>query len=92
MIEPNTIRDWHKRYKVLGHCRAQKIQGKKPRISNEEFIKYVELHPDKTLKEIGKYFGITNVGAFYYMRKTGIRYKKKSLVTQKLARRKGKNI
>ncbi|MFT6084683.1 MAG: hypothetical protein ACJARD_000625 [Alphaproteobacteria bacterium] len=42
--------------------------------------------------EIGAYFEMTDVGALYYMRKTGIRYKNKSLATQKHAQKKGKNI
>jgi transposase len=91
-ISERSIIRWRKRWKDLGHCNAKKNLGKKPRVSNEEFIKYVELHPDETLKEIGAYFGMTNVGALYYMRKTGIRYKKKSLATGKPVKKKGENI
>lgn len=86
------IRNWYQLYLKDGYVLTQKRLGKIPRVSNEEFIKYVELHPDETLKEIGAYFGMTNVGALYYMRKTGIRYKKKSLVTRKPVKKKGGNI
>jgi transposase len=86
------IRNWYQLYLKYGYVFTQKRLGKKPRVSNEEFIKYVELHPDETLKEIGAYFGMTNVGALYYMRKTGIRYKKKSLGTRKPVQKKGENI
>jgi transposase len=86
-----TIKCWYKKYLLLGHVRTQKRLGKKPRVSNEEFIKYVELHPDETLKQIGAYFDMTDVGALYYMRKTGISYKKKSLATEKRVQKKDTN-
>lgn len=57
---------------------------------NEEFIKYVELHPDETLKEIGAYFGMINVGALYYMRKTGISYKTRASVQGSQCRKKAR--
>ena len=86
-----TIKCWHQKYLLLGHVRTQKRLGKKPRVSNEDFIKYVELHPDETLKEIGMYFDMTDVGALYYMRKTGISYKKKSRDTKKRVQKKDIN-
>ena len=55
------IRNWYQLYLKYGYVLTQKRLGKIPRVSNEEFIKYVELHPDQTLKEIGAYFGMTIV-------------------------------
>ena len=82
----------HKRYLELGHVKALPYIGKRPRISNEAFGNYVKHHPDQTLKEIGHHFEMTAVGALYYMRKCGIKYKKKSRDTKKLVQKKGKNI
>ena len=74
----NTVKNWYKRYKKLGHCKPCKLPGKKARIASDVFKEYVNNNPNKTLKEIGVHFGMTSVGALYYMRKTGMRYKKKS--------------
>lgn len=87
-----SIRNWHKRYLKLGHVKNKPYLGKCPRISNEEFKDYVESYPDQTLKEIGHNFGMSAVGALYYMRKCGIKYKKKSLAIEKRVKKKGKNI
>jgi transposase len=87
-----SIRNWHKRYLELGHVKAFPYIGKRPRISNEAFGNYVKHHPDQTLKEIGHHFEMTAVGALYYMRKCGIKYKKKNRDTKKLVQKKGKNI
>ena len=87
-----SIKNWYKRYLELGHVRYHLNLGKVPRISNEEFIDYVKQHSDKTLKQIGEYFGMTDVGALYYMRKTGMRYKKKSRDIKKRVQKRGKNI
>ena len=86
------IKNWHKRYLELGHVRNYAHLGKAPRVSDVEFIDYVEKHPDQTLKEIGHHFDMTDVGALYYMRKTGMRYKKKSQDTKKRQRRSERNI
>lgn len=79
------IRNWHKRYLSLGHVRNYPHLGKAPRISCEIFVEYVKEHPNQTLADIGFHFNMTNVGALYYMRKTGMSYKKKSRDTKKPA-------
>ena len=84
------IRNWHRRYLELGHVGNMPYLGKRPRVSNEEFAKYIELHPDETLKEISAYFGITAVGALYYMRKCGIKYKKRAALSRSMRGKKGR--
>jgi len=44
----------------------------------EEFKRYIEENPDKTLEEIGEYFGMSYGGAFYNLKKYGYSYKKNS--------------
>lgn len=87
-----SIKRWHKQYLALGHCSPKKRLGKKPRIELSEFEDYVKENSDKTLKEIGEHFKMSDVGALYYIRKIGFRYKKKSLAIEKRVRKEGKSI
>ena len=57
-----------------------------------DFEKYIRENPNKTLKQIGENFEMTDVGALYYMNKINFRYKKKSHVTEKRHKNKCKNI
>ena len=88
----NTVKDWHKRFKSLGHCKPCKIPGKKPRVEDAVFKDYVNNNLNKTLEDIGSQFSMTASGVLYHMRKNGFRYKKKSLDIKKPAPRKSKNI
>lgn len=90
-VSNTSMRRWHKQYLELGHFKAKKRLGKKPRILLSVFEEYVRANPDKTLKEIGDYFNMSDVGALYYMRKIGFRYKKKSPVIGKQVMGKSKN-
>jgi transposase len=91
-IAHNTVLSWYKRYLELGHCCPKKNLGKKPRIDVADFEKYVQENPDKTLKQIGENFEMTDVGALYYMNKINFRYKKKSHVIERLQKNRCKNI
>ena len=91
-LAANTIRNWHKRYKEEGHCKARNGWGRKERVSCQEFSAYVKAHPDLFLKQIGNHFNMTAVGALYHMRKNGFRYKKKSLDIKKPVQKKGRHI
>ena len=82
-LAANTIRNWHKRYKEEGHCKARSGWGRKERVSCQEFSDYVKANPDLFLKDIGAHFNMTAVGALYHMRKNGFCYKKKSRDTKK---------
>jgi transposase len=91
-VSKSSIVRWRKRYLELGHCQPKKNLGKKPRIDIVDFEKYVRENPDKTLKQIGEHFEMTDVGALYYMNKINFRYKKKSLVTERRHKNRYKNI
>lgn len=83
---------WYKQYLELGHCCPKKNLGKKARIEVADFEKYVRENPDKTLKQIGEHFEMTDVGALYYMNKINFRYKKKSRDIEKRHKNSCKNI
>jgi transposase len=78
-----SIRIWHRRYKETGSYSAKPYPGKKPRLTESEFINYVTNHPNSTLAQIGSHFKMTARSAHYYMKKFNFAYKKKSPATWK---------
>jgi len=91
-VSYSAVYRWYKRYKETGNYRAIAYRGKKAKISNEEFTKYVDLHPGATLAQIGKHFGISAKGAHYYMKKLGYSYKKKRYAIWRQRKREEENI
>ena len=77
-VSVSAIGRWMRRYKSEGHFLPRKNKGKAPRISKAEFERYIDSNSDKTLSQMGKYFDMTGVGIYYYMKKFGFSYKKKS--------------
>ena len=69
--------NWYKRYKSEGNYLSRKVGGKKGRISEQEVVTYVNNNPNFILSEMGKHFGMSAPGAFYWLRKLGFSYKKK---------------
>jgi len=88
----NTVKNWHVRYKSLGHCKPCKMPGKKPQVEGEVFKDYVNNNSNENLEEVGANFSMTASGALYHMRKNGLRYKKKSLDIKKPAQKSVQNI
>ena len=91
-LASNTIRNWYKRYKEEGHFSARRNKGKPSRVEQSNFLKYVEENDDCTLLDIGFHFNMTASGAYYYMKKFGLRYKKKNQVTKKPVPKNVQNI
>lgn len=91
-IASNTVRNWYKRYKSEGNYLSRKVGGKKGRISEQEVASYVQDNPNFILSEMGKTFGMSAVGALYWLRKLGYSYKKKPLPIWKQVRRSVKGI
>ena len=91
-LAANTVRNWYKRYKEEGHCSARRNKGKPPRVERSNFLKYIEENNGCTLLDISSHFNMTSSGAGYYMKKFGLRYKKKSRVTKKPAPKNVQNI
>jgi transposase len=48
---------------------------------------FIHKHPDKTLKEIGEYFGVSAVAVFKRVRALGLTYKKKSFCTKSVMKK-----
>lgn len=86
-ISRETARKWYIRWKEEGHCNQKPRPGKKGRILRREFENYLNSYPGSTLAQIGENFKMTARSAFYYMRKFGYSYKKKSPVTWKQRRK-----
>lgn len=82
-VSRETARKWHIRWQKEGHCNLKPRPGKKSRLSEQEFTNYVDTHPNATLAQIGKHFGMKAQSAHYYMKKFKYNYKKKSLAIWK---------
>jgi transposase len=76
-VAANTVRNWYKRYKLEGSYLPKKVGGKKGRLTSKEVELYVKSNANFILSEMGKYFGMTSVGALYWLKKLGYSYKKK---------------
>ncbi|WP_395477715.1 IS630 transposase-related protein [Rickettsia endosymbiont of Pantilius tunicatus] len=79
----NTVRNWYKRYKSEGHYLARRIGGKKGRVTSQDVELYVSSNPNFTLLEMGTYFNMSSVGAYYWLKQLGFSYKKKTFPTWK---------
>jgi len=90
-ISESSARRWYSRYLETGNCNPKPYPGKKPMLTNDEFISYVKHHPNSTLAQIGSHFGMSAKSAHSYMKKCKYSYKKKRLVTWKQKNIKEKN-
>ena len=82
-LNVSTVNRWWLRYKREGNYAAKKRPGKAPRVNASLVQDYVEKHPNFTSAEMGSHFGMTSGGAFYWLKKLGYSYKKKTLPTWK---------
>lgn len=91
-ISYSSVHRWYRRYKETGSYQAIPYPGKKPMLSNIEFMEYVKSHPNSTLAQIGSHFCMSAKSAHYYMKKCNYSYKKKSLAIWKQRQNKEENI
>ena len=91
-VSYSSVNRWYRRYKETGNYEAIPYPGKKAKLSNIEFIEYVDSHQNSTLAQIGSHFGISAKSVHYYMKKCNYSYKKKSLAMWKQKNRKEENI
>jgi transposase len=91
-VSQSSARIWHRRYKQTGSFEAKPYPGKKPRLTELEFVHYVNNHSNSTLAQIGANFNMTARSAHYYMKKFGFSYKKKSRATWKQNQSSERNI
>ena len=87
----STVSRWYLRYKREGHYNPRKRMGKKPKISKEALISYIESTENFKASDMGNYFGITGEGARYWLKKLGYSYKKKTLPMWKQMKKEKKN-
>lgn len=85
MLNPSTVNRWWVRYQREGSCAARKRLGRAPRLSLIAVEDYIKTNPNFKSAEMGKHFGMTAAGAFYWLKKLGYSYKKKSSPMWKLA-------
>jgi len=76
-INVQTIRSWLNKYINNEGLEPKKRPGAKGRVNKEEFECFINKNPNKTSREIGKEFGISESGAKYYLKKFNFKYKKK---------------
>jgi transposase len=79
MLNPSTINRWWLRYKREGACAPKQRLGRAPRLSLSVVKNYIEMNPNFKSADMGKHFGMTSGGAFYWLKKLGYSYKKKTL-------------
>ena len=77
-ISLSTVQAWIRLKEETGDikCRAY-TGGARAKVSREDFEAYMNNNPSKTLKEIGKHFGLSYGWAAYNLEKYGYVYKKK---------------
>lgn len=76
-LHRNTVSRWWNRYQKEGHYRARIRVGRVSHITAEQVKSYVELHNNFKTSDMGKHFGISSGGAYYWLKKLGYSYKKK---------------
>ena len=86
-LNPSTINRWWMRYKKEGHYKARSRLGKVGRITKETLQEYILSNPNAKTYDIGKAFGMSGKGAFYWLKKLGYSYKKKPLPMWKLMKK-----
>jgi transposase len=87
-LNPSTISRWWLRYKTEGHYNPRIRIGKKPKISAGELKSYIEANANFKASELGEHFGMSRVGALYWLKKLGYSYKKKPLPMWKQVKKK----
>ena len=87
-ISFNTVRNWYKRYHLEGNYESRPVGGSKGRLNSNIVSQYVKDNPNFRLIDMGSHFNITAVGALYWLKKLGYKYKKKAPVTWKHVKRK----
>jgi transposase len=76
-VSTSAISRWLIRYKSEGIIAAKARGGSKGKIDPLSLKKYVQTNPDKTLSEIGVYFGVSSCAIYKRIKHLGFSYKKK---------------
>lgn len=87
-IGRNTVGAWWARYKKDGSLVSKPRGGSKGKIDPAKLEEYVRLNPDKTLKEIGEVFGVSDCAIHKRLKALRFKYKKKTLNILKQSKKK----
>ena len=86
-ISTSAVSKWWIDYEREGII-SSKIRGnRKGKVDQESLERYVEANPEKTLVEIGRYFGVSDCAIHKRLKKGKFSYKKKSLHISKLMKK-----
>ena len=86
-VATKTILKWQKRYEEVGSMeRIVPVTTRPRKVNYKKAQKFIEKNPDKTLKEIGKKFGVKDTAILYIAKKLNITYKKTLPVRGKTGR------
>ena len=76
-VATKTILKWQKRYHDTGSMeRIIPVKTRPRKVDYKKARKFIEKNPDKTLKEIGEKFRVTDKAVWYITKQLGITYKK----------------
>ena len=76
-VSTSAISRWWIRYKSEGIVDPKPRLGSKGRVNPESLQTFIEANSDKTLLEIGSYFGVSACSIYRRLKKLGFSYKKK---------------
>lgn len=82
-VSEKTINNWKRLRREKGDIRAQPNSRSPHKLPDAELFSYIEANPDKYLREIGDYFGCSDVVVLYACRRLGITYKKTKIIQRK---------
>ncbi len=91
-IAKSSVTNWWGRYQQEGSMKSKARGGSKGRINLSQLKEYVEENPNRTLKEIGQVFGVSDCAIHKRLKQLGFVYKKKNLNIWKLVSNKEKRI
>lgn len=75
-VSTSAINRWWIRYKVEGVFTSKARQGSKGKVNAESLKNFVQDNGDKTLLDIGNYFGVSACSIYRRLKKLGFSYKK----------------
>ena len=91
-VSKSAVGKWWLRYIQEGSTISRFRGGSKGKVNPVQLEQYVASNPDKTLKEIGATFGVSDCAIHKRLRSLGIKYKKKTFNILKLVKKKEKVI
>lgn len=76
-VSTKTILKWQKHYEEIGSMKKITPEITKPRrLDYKEVQEFIEKNPNKTLREIGRKFGVEDTNISYVVKKLNIAYEK----------------